>query len=75
LTGDRRVWDGAHMPRPPRKEYAGALYHVTCRGNGRGQIFFDDADSGRFREQLKHCLETYEVTLYAYALMPNHYLC
>ena len=46
---------------------------MTCRGNGRGQIFFDEGDAGRFREQLKFCLETYGVTLYAYAIMPNHY--
>lgn len=61
------------MPRPPRKEYAGALYHVTCRGNGRGRIFFDGQDAGRFRSQLADCLKTYEVVLYAYAIMPNHY--
>jgi REP element-mobilizing transposase RayT len=61
------------MPRPPRKEYAGALYHVTCRGNGRGQIFFDGQDAERFRSQLADGLKTYDVVLYAYAIMPNHY--
>lgn len=61
------------MARPPRKEFEGALYHVTSRGNGRGRIFFDDADTARFRSQLEDCLENYGVVLYAYALMPNHY--
>lgn len=61
------------MPRPPRKQYAGALYHVTSRGNGRNQIFMDDADAERFLRQLQDNLETYEVVLYAYVLMPNHY--
>ncbi len=61
------------MPRPPRKEYAGALYHVTSRGNGRAQIFFEDVDRKRFLAQLQDCLEQYEVILYAYVLMANHY--
>ena len=45
-------WESADMPRAPRKEYAGALYHVRCRGYGRGQIFFDEGDAGRFRTHL-----------------------
>ncbi|MEI6516663.1 MAG: transposase [bacterium] len=61
------------MPRPPRKQYSGALYHVTSRGNGRGRIFFDDSDRDRFLNQLQDCLETYGVVLYAYVLMSNHY--
>ena len=65
--------DGRHMPRPPRKEFAGALYHVTSRGNGRGQIFFADDDRLRFLDQLRRCLEQCDVVLYAYVLMSNHY--
>ena len=61
------------MPRPPRKQFEGALYHVTSRGNGRAQIFFADADRERFLNQLRDCLENYQVVLYAYVLMPNHY--
>jgi putative transposase len=61
------------MPRPPRKQFAGALYHVTSRGNGRGTLFFSDGDHERFLSQLQDCLKTYQVTLYAYAVMPNHY--
>jgi len=61
------------MPRPPRKEFAGALYHVTSRGNGRARIFFEDVDCQRFLSQLQDCLEQYDVVLYAYVLMPNHY--
>ncbi len=61
------------MPRPPRKQFEGALYHVTSRGNGRAQIFFADADHERFLSQLRDCLETHQVILYAYVLMPNHY--
>ncbi|MDK2595289.1 hypothetical protein [Pseudoalteromonas obscura] len=32
------------MARPLRIEFAGALYHVTSRGNTRRNIFFDDGD-------------------------------
>lgn len=61
------------MPRPPRIEYEGALYHVTSRGNGRQVIFHADADRERFLEQLQDNLETFAVDLYAYVLMSNHY--
>ena len=61
------------MPRPPRKEFAGALYHATSRGNGRSRIFFGDADRKRFLSQLQDCLEQYDIILYAYVLMNNHY--
>ena len=61
------------MPRPWRKNYAGAKYHVTCRGNGRKPIFLVPEDGVRFREQLRHALACEGVRLYAWALMPNHY--
>ena len=61
------------MPRAPRKQFEGALYHVTSRGNGRERIFFDGADRKRFMSQMRDCLTNYGVVLYAYALMPNHY--
>ena len=34
----------AQMARPLRLEYAGALYHLTSRGNAQQDIFLDDAD-------------------------------
>jgi putative transposase len=61
------------MPRPWRITYAGAMYHVTSRGNGRERVFLCDDDCERFLEQLDAALEKDEVTLYAYVLMPNHY--
>ena len=63
------------MPRPWRIRYAGAKYHVTCRGNGRAVVFEGEGDYERFLEQLDHALEADHVVLYAYVLMPNHYLC
>ena len=61
------------MARPPRIEYENALYHVTSRGNGRTTIFYTDDDRQRFLEQLRDNLETYDVVLYAFVLMANHY--
>jgi REP element-mobilizing transposase RayT len=61
------------MPRPPRIEFPGALYHVSTRGNARRDIFHSEADRERFLEQLRHCLEQHEVRLFSYVLMGNHY--
>jgi hypothetical protein len=36
------------MTRPVRIEFAGALYHVTSRGDRREAIYEDDADRGGF---------------------------
>jgi putative transposase len=61
------------MGRTPRVEYAGALYHVMCRGNRRETIFEDEQDCCLFLETLAEvCARTgWEVC--AYVLMPNHY--
>ena len=61
------------MPRPWRKVYEHAKYHVTCRGNGRERIFYADADCEKLMEQLKTAVEREGILLYAYALMSNHY--
>ena len=36
------------MARPLRIEFAGALYHVTARGNAREDIYHDDIDRQQF---------------------------
>jgi hypothetical protein len=40
------------MARPLRIEFAGALYHITSRGDRREDIFLDDADREMFFEVL-----------------------
>jgi REP element-mobilizing transposase RayT len=60
------------MPRPPRIDFADALYHVTSRGNGRADIYWSDDDRSRFLRQLGDGLQSAGVLLYAYVLMPNH---
>jgi REP element-mobilizing transposase RayT len=45
------------MARPLRVEFAGALYHVTARGNERRAVFRDDEDRQRFLATLEESLE------------------
>ncbi len=61
------------MARPIRIEYAGAVYHVTARGNERKAVFRDDDDRGCFTETLAECVERFGLVVHAYCLMPNHY--
>ncbi|HEC78465.1 MAG TPA: hypothetical protein ENI34_04895 [candidate division WOR-3 bacterium] len=61
------------MARQLRIQYPGAYYHVTCRGNERKRIFKGDDDRRRFLYLLKESLEIYQVVLYAYVLMENHF--
>jgi putative transposase len=60
------------MPRPPRIDFPDAVDHVTSRGNGRADIFWNDDDRRRFLGQLAHQLQLTGVVLYAYVLMGNH---
>lgn len=61
------------MARPLRIEYAGAVYHVTSRGNARRAIFRDDRDRARFLSTLKRVTDQYRWLCHAYCLMNNHY--
>jgi putative transposase len=61
------------MARPRRADEAGGLYHVLNRGNCRAQIFWKDDDYLAFEQILAEGLENYDVSLYAFQLMPNHW--
>ena len=61
------------MSRPIRIEYAGASYHVINRGNRRNQVFFSDSDYLIFLDKLEKYSILYDVIIYSYCLMPNHY--
>ena len=61
------------MARPLRIEFAGAVYHVTSRGNGRQRIFFDDQDNRKFLELLGKTIEHFHWICHAFCLMVNHY--
>lgn len=61
------------MARQWRIEYPGALYHILSRGNERRPIFNDTEDKNIFLDVLDEMTRRYNVELYAYVLMDNHY--
>jgi REP element-mobilizing transposase RayT len=61
------------MARPLRIEFAGALYHVTSRGDGREDIYRGDEDRRRFLEVVGEVCERFDWVVHAYCLMDNHY--
>jgi len=61
------------MARALRIQYPGAYYHLTCRGNNRKGIFGDDKDREKFLKLLENSLDVYQVNLYSYVLMDNHF--
>jgi len=61
------------MPRSSRADEAGGLYHALNRGNARAKIFRKDADFEAFERILGEGLERYDVQLFAYQLIPNHW--
>lgn len=60
------------MPRRPRLEIEGGLYHVITRGNERRVIFHSDEDHAKFLSLLGGLKERLPFYLYAFCLMSNH---
>jgi putative transposase len=61
------------MSRPLRIEFAGALYHVTSRGNRRKSIFRNEQDRASFLDILHKVNRRCRWICHAYCLMNNHY--
>ena len=61
------------MARPLRIQYEGAIYHVTVRGNARQSVFLDDSDREQFLTKLNRSIATYDIRLYLFCLMGNHF--
>ena len=61
------------MARPLRIEFAGALYHVTSRGDGREAIYLQDEDRQAWLEVLAEVCERFNWVVHAYCQMGNHY--
>lgn len=61
------------MARPLRIQFENAYYHVTCRGNGRQEIFSNEADNSTFLDLLERSSDIYQVDILAYVLMTNHF--
>ncbi len=61
------------MPRGPRLDAPGVLHHVMGRGLDRQVIFRDDRDRDDFVRRMAALSEAGTVTVYAWALLPNHF--
>ena len=61
------------MTRPWRIQYKGAIYHIMSRGVGRGKIFLDNDDYSRFLEYVEKAREKFNLDIFAFILMGNHY--
>jgi len=60
------------MPRPPRADEAGGLYHALNRGNLRADIFRKEGDFLAFEKILHEGLQRFQIELFSYQLMGNH---
>jgi REP element-mobilizing transposase RayT len=54
-------------------EYEGVRYHFLSRGNERRDIFVDVDDRVLFGDTLWECCERFELDVFGYVLMGNHY--
>lgn len=61
------------MARPLRIEYAGALYHVTARGDRREDIYLDDEDRQTWLQVLAQVCSRFNWRCHAWCQMDNHY--
>ncbi|KAB7706641.1 transposase [Bacillus aerolatus] len=60
------------MARKLRVWVPGAAYHITCRGNRRAALFYDDADRRKYLQLLEETRFYFPFHLHAYCLMTNH---
>ena len=61
------------MPRPPRVQLPGAVYHVTNRSQGRQPVFADAADARQFMALLEETAAQLGWRFQAYCLMTDRY--
>ncbi len=61
------------MARPLRIEFAGALYHLTSRGDGREDIYLSDSDRELWLGVFGDVCRRFNWVCHAYCLMSNHY--
>lgn len=63
----------AVMPRRPRIEIEGAIYHLTARGDRRQIIYRDDLDRQAWLRLLGEVCARYQWRVHAFCQMGNHY--
>ena len=62
------------MPHAPRLDAPGVLYHVMARDIEQHSLFRDNHDRDDFLRRLAALAAAGALAVYAWALMPNHYL-
>ncbi len=62
------------MSRAARGEFEGAIYYVMCRGVARMPVFYGDEDRLQFLSGVGELIEQGDLAVYAFCLMPNHYI-
>ena len=60
------------MTRSARIVVPGLPYHVTHRGNRRGDVFFSETDRDDYLRRLSRASQRNGLDLWAYCLMTNH---
>ena len=60
------------MARLARVVIPGIPHHVTQRGNGRAQTFFEEGDYALYLDLLADAARRAQAEVWAYCLMPNH---
>lgn len=60
------------MPRVAREISKTKVYHIILRGNDKQDIFYDEQDYEKFKNEVIKSKEKYQCDLYAYCLMNNH---
>ena len=60
------------MPRLPRIDIEGVLYHVMIRGIEKRDLFLDDRDRSDFLDRFSHLLVKTKTECLAWSLLSNH---
>lgn len=61
------------MPRTKRIDIRDYCYHLINRANGRQTIFLNDDDYLLFETVLETAQNKFDVQIFAYTIMPNHF--
>jgi REP element-mobilizing transposase RayT len=61
------------MARQPRVDFAGAIHHITSRGDRKEAIYRDDFDRQTWLQILGAVCEQFRWTVHAFCQMGNHY--
>ena len=61
------------MARKPRQKSISGVYHVVNRGLEKKAVFAQNRERTRMENLVRENYEKYQVEVYAYCIMPNHF--